>query len=384
MRRTFLSPLAICALLPTGLIGFTAAGCSDAPGRSSSGGAKTAQAAGEPIAKVGNTTITVEQIQRRLDEQSPFVRTRYADPEKKKEFLDSQVRFEVLAAEALARGMDQDPEVLEATKKIIVQKLTREEFDGRVKLQEITDAELQKYFDEHQADYQKPEMVRVSDIAVAFGSDKAKAQKTAEEVQKKAADKSKLEDRNYFKELAAQYSTDETSKRAGGDLRYLTAAEVEQKLGAAAKTWAFAAETVNEVSPVFEGADAFHVVKRTGRRKEITRSFDQVKNQIKNVVYREKRTASFNAFVDGLKKKHGATVYEEKLDKVKVNAQLPPGMNLPDDGHGHGGLDPHAGLRGADDDDDNDSAGPPVPGAPSAPAPLPTPPVSTPSPPPPG
>lgn len=301
---------------------------------------KPATAPGDPIAKVGDTTLTVEQIQKKLDEQSPFVRVRYAEPAKKKEFLDSQVRFEVLAAEAFARGMDQDPEVLEATKKIIVQKLTRDEFDGRVKLTDVTDADLEKYFKEHEAEYQKPEMVRASHIAIAFGADKAAAKKKAEDAYKKANDKEKLKDRNHFKELVAATSTDEATKRAGGDLRYLSAAELDEKVGTAGREWLFSSANINELSPVIEGKDAWHIILRTGKRPAVTRTFDQVKNQIKNVVFREKRTAAFNTLVDELKKKHGVTVYEEKLDLVKVNAAMPPGGM--DDGHGHGG--PHGNM----------------------------------------
>lgn len=305
-----------------------------------SGKAPASTPVGDPIAKIGDTTLTVESIQKKLDEQSPFVRVRYADPVKKKEFLDSQVRFEVLAAEAFARGMDKDPEVLEATKKIIVQKLTRDEFDGQVKLQDVADADLQRYFDEHKAEYQKPEMVRASHVAVAFGgpspSDKVAAKKIADEAHKKASNKEALKDRNAFKDLVAAVSTDESTKRAGGDLRYLGAAELEERYGTAARAWLFGGEAINEVSPVIEGKDSWHVFLRTGKRKEITRTFDQVKNQIKNVVFREKRTTAFNKLVDDLKAKHGVTVYEDKLEKVKVNAQLPPGA-MADDGHGHGG-----------------------------------------------
>lgn len=339
MRSLVISPILLVTLA------FAACPAPSSGGASSggSGAKKTSTAPGDPIAKVGDTTLTVEQIQKKLDEQSPFVRVRYADPAKKKEFLDSQVRFEVLAAEAFARGMDQDPEVLEATKKIIVQKLTRDEFDGRVKVSDVTDADLEKYFKEHEAEYQKPEMVRASHIAVAFGADKAAAKKKAEDAHKKANDKEKLKDRNHFKELVAATSTDEATKRAGGDLRYLSAAEIDEKLGPAARTWLFSSANINELSPVIEGKDAFHVFLRTGKRPAVTRTFDQVKNQIKNVVFREKRTAAFNALVDDLKKKHGVTVYEEKLDKVKVNAQMPPGGM--DDGHGHGGHGgPHGGM----------------------------------------
>lgn len=381
--------LSVCVAAAAGALG---SGCGSGP--SSSAGPAAAQPAGEPIARVGNTVLTVEEIQKRIDAQSPFVRARYTDDEKKKEFLETQVRFEVLAAEAFARGLDKDPDVLEATKKIIVQRLTREVFDGRVKLQDVTDADIKAYFDAHQSDYQKPVMARVSVIALAAGPDPSQARKGADEVQRQAADKSKLDDRNWFKELAARHSADEATKRAGGDLRYVTAVEAEQKLGAAARQWLFASEAVNEVSPVLEGEvdgvtgkKALLVLKRTGWRKEITRNFDQVKNQIRNVVYREKRTASFNAFVDELKQKHGVEVELDRLAKVNVNAQLPPGSEL-DDGHGHG-ADPHGGLpmRGdgdgepmrAPDGEEDDAAAPsPAPSSTSPSPPPSTPPSASP------
>lgn len=306
------------------------------PSAATAAGEHAAAPPGDPIAKVGDTILTVEQIQKKLDEQSPFVRVRYTDPQKKQEFLDSQVRFEVLAAEAFARGMDKDPEVLEATKKIIVQKLTRDEFDGQVKLQDVSDADLAKYFEEHTAEYQKPAMVRASQIAVAFGSDKAAAKKKADDAYRKASDKEKLRDRNNFKDLVAAVSTDESSKAAGGDLRYLSATELEERFGASARAWLFGGEGINEVSPAIEGGNAWHVFLRTGVRKEITRTFEQVKNQIKNVVFREKRTAAFSRLIDELKTKHGVVVYQDKLERVKVNAQLPPGVMEGGDGHGHG------------------------------------------------
>lgn len=331
-------------------------------------------AKGDPIAVVAGNNITVEQLQKRLDEQSPFVRARYVELDKKKEFVDSQVRFEVLAAEAYTRGYDQDPEIQEQVKKIIVQKLTREEFDGRVKLADIGEAELQKYFEEHQAEYQKPEMVRASQVAFAFGPDAASkdaAKKAAEAVQQQAAEPAKLQDRNWFKELAEKHSTDEATKRAGGDLRYLSRDDAEAQLGAAARDWLFAGETLNEVSPVLEGKSAWHVLKRTGKRKAITRTYEQVKNQIKNVVFREKRTGAFNTFVDELKKKHGVQVHEEKVAKLKVDVKLPaPGAGgdahgaLMDDGHGHG-----AEQGGEHGDEGGDEAGD-APASPSAPAPA--------------
>lgn len=295
---------------------------------------------GEPLAVVAGQPLTVEQLQKKLDDQSPFVRARYAEPGKKKEFVDGQVRFEVLAAEARARGYESDPEVEEAVKKIIVQRLTREEFDGRVQLKDITDVELKAWFDAHKADYQKPEMARASVVTIAFGEGKLtkdKAKAAADDVVKQAA--AKADDRALFKTLVEKHSTDEATKAAGGDVRYLEKADVEARFGKAAAEWLFSAEDINAVSPVFEhttqAGDVMVVLKRTGRRKAIERDFEAVKNQIKNVVYREKRTAEFNVFVESLKQKHKVVVHEDKFDKLKITAP-PPGAAM-DDGHGHGG-----------------------------------------------
>lgn len=350
-----LASFAVCGLAISGL-----AGCADK-------GAGATAPAGEPLASVAGKPITVEQLQKKLDEQSPFVRARYVDKDKKQEFVDGQVRFEVLAAEARARGYEKDPEVEEAIKKIIVQRLTREEFDGRVQLKDITDAELKTWFDAHQADYQKPEMGRASVIVLAFGGTgkptKEQAKVTADKLAKEAA--AKKEDRPFFKDLVEQHSSDAATRTAGGDIRYVTAAEMENRYGKEAAAWLFSSEEQNAVSPVFQteqpgGGGAFVIVKRTGRRPAITRGFDDVKNQIKNVVYRDKRATAFNAFVEELKKKHNATIDLGKLDKLKVDPNLakmpmdPHGAG--DDGHGHGAMptmptpgDAHAAEGGEDE-----------------------------------
>ena len=233
---------------------------------SSGPGAKGKKAkTGEVVAEIGAEKLTVGELQKKLDEQSPFVRTRYTEPSKKQELLDAQVRFEVLAAEARSRGFADDPEVEDAIKKIIVQRLTREEFDGRVQLKDVTDAELEKYFNEHKADYQKPEMVRASVISVAFTDPtKAAATKAITEAHQQAADPKKLEDRNAWKDLVTKFSTDEATKAAAGDLRYLSRDEATARFGAAASDWLFASDEQNAVSAVLEASSALHVFKRLG------------------------------------------------------------------------------------------------------------------------
>jgi peptidyl-prolyl cis-trans isomerase C len=319
-------------------------------------GAKPNAKKGDPtvIAEISGVKLTVGDIQERIDAQSPFVKVRYAEPARKAEFLESQVRFEALAAEARSRGYDKDPDIEDAIKKMIVQRLTREEFDSRVKLADVTDAELQAYFTSHQSEYQKPKMARGSVLIVAKGAD---AQKKIDAARVLAADPKKADDRAFFRDIVEKNSTDEATRKEGGDLRYRAEDEIAGLYGKAAAGWLFAKDAPNEVSPIFEHDGKLLFVKRAALRPEVTRSFEQVKNQVKNVVYREKRSAAFDAYVKGLAEKFGAKSFPEKLDLVKVDATPPPGM----DAHGHEAVHGPQGalpLPGMLDDDAAGSAAP--------------------------
>lgn len=70
--------------------------------------------AAEELVAVGqDVRITVGDFLARMGEQSPFIRARFTTLERKREFLDNLVRFELLAAEALRRGIDRGPDGVE-------------------------------------------------------------------------------------------------------------------------------------------------------------------------------------------------------------------------------------------------------------------------------
>lgn len=348
---------ASCAFLLAGAAGCPASLSGPVGGKSASGPsvglvARPAPAAGDVVARVGQTTLSVADIEARMNAQSPFVRARFQDATARREFVDNQVRFEVLAQEAMRRGLHEDEDVQDSLKKILVQKLTRQEFDGRVSLQEITDDALRTYYDEHREEYNKPEMMRVSHVFLPFGADREAARREADKIRALAADPARREDREAFKELVATYSKDLETQRTGGDLRYLSASEVAERFGDAARDAIFAADTLFEVLPVIEGRSGYHVFKRMGRRKAIERSFEQVRNQIRNVVYREKRAEAFDAYVDELKAQWGVEIRDEALGRIQVQ---PGNATLELDGHEHGHDDrdhddhPHGGAGHAHD-----------------------------------
>ena len=119
----------------------------------------------EALAKIDDVTITVGDFQARINKQSPYVRARYTSLERKKEFLDNLVRFEVLAKEAEKRGLSKDPEVVRTMKQVMIQKLLAAEFD-KMKVEDIADADCKTYYDAHPEEFNKAEEIRVSSILV--------------------------------------------------------------------------------------------------------------------------------------------------------------------------------------------------------------------------
>jgi parvulin-like peptidyl-prolyl isomerase len=273
----------------------------------------------EPVAVIDGTNITVAEVQDRINKQSPYVRARYTSMEQKKEFLDTLVRFEVLAKEARKRGYDADPEVVRTMKQVMIQKLLKDEFESKTKPEDIGDDEMKKYYDAHLSDYNKPEEVRVSAIIV---KDKAKAEKAAAEAKQPAN-----ADNKAFRDLVDKYSEDADSKSRGGDLRFF-AADVKGIPPEVVKA-SFTLKNTGDVAGPIQTAGGYYVLKQTGLRKAIAKSFDDVKRQIQNRLFRDKRTEAMEAFVSQLKKDAKIEIKEDSLAKVKVDTSQPAPMGGP-------------------------------------------------------
>jgi peptidyl-prolyl cis-trans isomerase C len=273
-----------------------------------------------PLAKIDDVTITLGELQERINRQSPYIRARYTSLEQKKEFLDSLIRFEVLAKEAARRGLDRDPEVVRTMKQVMIQKLMRDKLDAEITADTVSDAEMRAYYNANLADYVKPEEVRVSALIV---KSRAQAERVAGEARGEAGKTNKG-----FRDLVARYSQDEDSKLRGGDLRYLDAATRE--VPAPVVKAAFALANTGDVSGVVDaGNGTWYVLKQTGRRRAMTKSFDDAKPAIRNKLFRDKRVAAQKEYVDKLRAAARIEIDEANLAKVRIDTS-----QAVDDGHG--------------------------------------------------
>lgn len=286
----------------------------------------------QPLAKIDDVTITLGEFQERVNRQSPYIRARYTSLEQKKEFLDSLIRFEVLAKEAYKRGLDKDPEVVRTMKQVMIQKLMRDEFDARVTADSVPEADMKAYYDANLAEYVKPEEIRVSAIIL---KNKAQADRVAIEARGDAGKTNKG-----FRDLVMKYSADEDTKLRGGDLRYFDAQTKD--IPAPVVRAAFGLVNTGDVSQTVDGGNGmFYVLKQTGRRKSMTKSFDDAKPAIRNKLFRDSRLKAQKDFVEGLKGVSKIEINEANLARVRIDTST-----AVDDGHGHDLQPPPAPAQG--------------------------------------
>lgn len=276
----------------------------------------------EPLAKMGNTKITVEDFQNRINKQNPFLRARYSDREKLKEYLNNLIRQEVLFLEAQRLGFDKDPDVVDRMKSDSISKMIAKEFDEKKKQELVSEEDIKQYYEQNKSDYNKPEAVYVRAFFVKApegSKDRATKKKEAEKyLQDIIAHK---DDDTYFFNLVKAKSDDDELKVRGGELAYLSREELTNKYGKEFADTAFSLASINDITqkPV-ETKNGFYIIKLRGKRQAINRTLDEVKETIRMKLYSEKRQKALEDWIDTLKKKYNVTLLEENLSKVKVEA----------------------------------------------------------------
>jgi peptidyl-prolyl cis-trans isomerase C len=279
----------------------------------------TAEQAKLPLVVVGDTTVTVGEFAAQIAEKSPYLRARYASPERRRELLDELVKFELMAKEASRRGLDHSEEVERAKKQVMVQQMMKAEFEDKVKLSDITDQEIEAYYKAHPEEFNKPEQVRASQIVV---KDEAKAKRVIKQLQEGGADEGR------FRQLVSELSEDPETKARGGDLQFFSRPDQRVPgdppvLDAVAEA-AFSLEKPGDVYPTpIKTAQGFHVVRLTSKRKALARTLDHARRIIQNKLWREKREAAVNAFMQTLRDKAGIEENLALLDQVKIELPAP-------------------------------------------------------------
>lgn len=245
------------------------------------------------LASVGDTEIKVSDFDARIANLP--ARYREVVKRKKSEYLKELINDTLLYQEAVKRGLDADEEVLrviaEAEKKILIARLLKDEIDDAL---EISEAEVNAFYEENANRYRTPELMRASHILLMSEEDARKV------IEDHAAGVN-------FENLAKAKSMDPTAQR-GGDIGYFPKGQLMPEFENACSGL-----DVGEVSGVVRTSLGYHVIKLTDRRPPVSRPVKDVEGDIKARLRTLKRQRMFNDLLSKLKEETEIVINEDAL-----------------------------------------------------------------------
>jgi peptidyl-prolyl cis-trans isomerase C len=326
MRRVVGAPaLALATAMALGSCHKEAPAAPQGDGGIASGSASGAESlsraqAAQVLARVGDHTITVGDYVAALQTMDAFDRVRYSAPARRRELLGEMIDVMLLADEAREKGYDKDPLAQEEVRQILRDALLKKARESAPAPNDIPEAEVRAYFDDHRADFHDPERRRVS--AIVLLTQGAGAAVLAEATHATAPQWGELV---RVKSVDAQAKSDVPIDLAGdfgfvsppGDSRGVNA-----RVPAEVRAAVFEVANVGEVFPrVVAAGGRFYVVKLEGRAPEHDRSFEDAERSIRVRLAQEKEGASEAALLADLHKQYPVQIDEAALSQVKVRLQ---------------------------------------------------------------
>ena len=221
------------------------------------------------------------------------------------QILSNILVIKTLAAEAMQKKMDEDPE----TKRLL--KWANEKNLAMLRMEKIVaegqaavnskatdfDVRAREIYKTEQDKYKEPPMTRASHVLVDFKTrTKEEALKRAQEVRKLAVEGKP------FADLAKEYSDDPSAKQNQGDLGFFTATQMVKPFADAA----FALDKPGAISEVVESPFGYHVILLQEKKPGGVQPFDKVKAGI----------------INALKEKQGAEARAEYIKKISGDSKL--------------------------------------------------------------
>lgn len=174
----------------------------------------------------------------------------------------------------------------------------------RQKVNTPTDEQAKKYYDENKDKMVEPEMVRARHILIkvdpkADEKTRAKALQTIQDIKKK------IDAAEDFAELAKKFSEDPGSAQKGGDLGPFPRGVMVKEFEDAAFTL-----NVGQVSGIVKTEYGYHIIRCDEKKVEQKKSFDEVKEYIKEFLFRKDMEEKYKNWIDGMRKKAKITINE--------------------------------------------------------------------------
>ena len=269
------------------------------------------------VARVGSRTITSAELERRLSQLAPFqLRTLGKTPEEiRRVFLEKVLIREALFAEgAAAEQLGERDEVGERLRRVLRRTLLALVRADVARDQPVTDADVQKYYEENRARFVTPQRIAIWRILV---DKREEAKALIDELKKDPSQK-------HWNDVARDKSLDKATYMRGGNLGFVAADGTTNEPGVRVDVALFVAaarvpdaEIVSE--PVAEGA-RFAVVWRRQSMKPIERTVEMEAPSIRQVIAHARTEEATRALVERLRKEQLSESHPEVLDQLDITS----------------------------------------------------------------
>lgn len=294
--------------------------CQETPSNSERARGAGSGGAGEAkiVAQVDNERIDVGYMKSYLSTR-PMPAYSQLTSKTVEQRLEELITSEVLYRQALRIGLDKEPEIRHRIRQILAQNLLEEKVNKPVREREITDRELQAYYNEHIDEFQRPAQVRLADIfiAVAPGAGSGQRKQKKEQAEKVLAEVlADQDERLGFGKRILKYS-DTPEKYPKGNTGFFDIQGKPVGLDTKLAREAFKLKIVGQVcNHIIKTADGYHIIMLTGRREPVNRPFEKVKEQLRIRIYRERIALTQTEYIESLKNKCRIKIKQDVLDEL--------------------------------------------------------------------
>jgi peptidyl-prolyl cis-trans isomerase C len=239
------------------------------------------------VAVVNSETITKAKLDALYNRLPAQMRAQYDKTGGKMAFLDNYVAKRLLVQEAMKTNLEERPHVKAALEAARESALFDQYVRDVIAADIVTDAAMKAYYQANASRFATPEAVKARHIVVLFqGKTKEQAQAkinaALNEIRGNLRGKTPDAAVNVFRQVAEKYSEDSTREQ-GGELGWFNKGVMDANFEAVA----FQLQP-GLVSGVVETAFGYHVILAEGRRPPGTTPFDQVRNDIREILLSEK------------------------------------------------------------------------------------------------
>ena len=267
---------------------------------------RQAGSGGPVVARVGSDTITLNDLKSRLEEAPSAYQQYVASADGRRQFLNLLVRERVLLSAARDFGIPRDPAYKAAVQKFKAEWGRRlREYEETLQVESalrrlrskdlaVTDSEVEKYYNEHRADYERPVQVLASHILV-----NTEAEALAAQARLKAGES--------FEKVARALSKDPATAVRGGKLAPFQRGTLVPEFEDAAFRL-----KVGEASGIVKTQFGFHIIKKLGEKMLPPRTLADAKEEIRAKLERDK----FNQWVAAKQAMLGVKVDEQAMSQL--------------------------------------------------------------------